>query len=67
MYMKARNRTHVNKCVRLNNNLLHHISTKQSAVNNDKGSMRTTGLLIRGDVLSTNWLGFEKGQLNDWQ
>ena len=40
VYMKAQNRTQANKCVALNNNLLHHISTKQSAVNNDTGSMR---------------------------
>ena len=63
--------TQINSSVRHSYNLLHHISTKKCAVNDDKGSMRpTAGLLIgtgRGNMLSANWLGFHKHQLNDWQ
>ena len=65
------NHTQINSSVRLSYNLLHHISTKKCAVNNDEGSMQlTAGLLIgtgRGNMLSANWLGFHKRQLNDWQ
>ena len=63
-------------CVRICKKLLHIdiISIKQSADNDNKSSFRPTSMIKRllisswwGNMLSTNWLGFQKCQLNNRQ